>query len=167
MTPILAATSKVSAAVAGTAEIPDDELEYVTLQIDDQLFGLPIKDVHEVFSAVQITTVPLAPAAVRGLLNLRGRVVTAMCLRTLLGMAEGTSRSERMAIGVEIGGEPFALLVDKIGDVLRLPVETLEANPIHMNIDWQGMSRGVHRLEGRILVVLDLAQTIGSERLAA
>ena len=162
MTPDLARAS-----TATSAEIMDNELEYVTLQIDDQMFGLPIKDVHEVFSAAQITPVPLAPAAVRGLLNLRGRVVTAMCLRTLLGMPEATTQNERMAIGVEIGGEPFALLVDRIGDVLRLPVATLEANPIHMNVEWHGMSRGVHRLEGRILVVLDLSQTIGRENLAA
>ncbi len=166
MTPDPARASKTMTATM-TAEIPDGELEYVTLQIDDQIFGLPIKDVHEVFSAVQVTPVPLAPASVRGLLNLRGRVVTAMCLRTLLGMPETSAHSERMAIGIEIGGEPFALLVDRIGDVLRLPVTTLEANPIHMNIGWQGMSRGVHRLEGRILVVLDLAHTIGSENLAA
>jgi purine-binding chemotaxis protein CheW len=166
MTPDLTRASKTATATT-TAEILDDELEYVTLQIDDQMFGLLIKDVHEVFSAVQVTRVPLAPAAVRGLLNLRGRVVTAMCLRTLLRMPEATSQSERMAIGVEIGGEPFALLVDRIGDVLRLPVSTLEANPIHMNVDWQGMSRGVHRLDGRILVVLDLAHTIGSEKFAA
>ena len=155
-------------ATAGTfADISDTELEYVTLQIDEQLFGLPIQDVHEVFSAIQITPVPLAPDAVRGLLNLRGRVVTAMCLRTLLGMPEAVAQGEHMAIGVDIGGEPFALLVDRIGDVLRLSAATLEANPIHMNADWQTMSRGVHRLEDRILVVLDLAQTIGSESLAA
>ncbi len=165
MTPDLAQSSRAPGSAA--AGLSDDELEYVTLQINEQLFGLPIQDVHEVFSAIQITPVPLAPAAIRGLLNLRGKVVTAICLGTLLEMPATSALRERMAIGVDIGGEPFALLVDRIGDVMRLPAATLEANPIHMNTDWQTMSRGVHRLEDHILVILDLAQTIGSESLAA
>ncbi len=165
MNPDKALASRTAAGPA--AEMLDDELEYVTLQIDDQLFGLPIKDVHEVFSASQITPVPLAPAAVMGLLNLRGRVVTAMCLRRVLGIPATEATTERMAIGVDVGGEPFALLVDRIGDVLRLPAATLEGNPIHMDTSWQALSRGVHRLEDRILVVLDLVQTIGHERRAA
>jgi purine-binding chemotaxis protein CheW len=151
------------------AQAMANSVEYVTFGLGEQLFGLPIRDVNEVFSAAQITRVPLAPSAIRGLLNLRGRVVTAICLKTLLGVrATGaTGGDDAMAIGIEHGGEQFALLVDRIGDVMRLPTDGLEPNPIHMSADWQGVSRGVHRLEGRILVVLDLATLINSERLAA
>ncbi len=144
-----------------------DVIEYVTFWIGEQLFGLPIRQINEVFAANQITTVPLAPVAVRGLLNLRGRVVTALCLRAVLSMPGHEQRQERMAIGVEIDGEPFALLVDRIGDVMRLSAETLEANPIHMTGNWQTLSRGLHRLEGTILVVLDLDKIISSRSLAA
>jgi purine-binding chemotaxis protein CheW len=72
-----------------------------------------------------------------------------------------------MAIGVEIGGEPFALLVDRIGDVVRLPPATREPNPIHLNADWQNLSKGVHRLETSLMVILDPDCIIGSETLAA
>jgi purine-binding chemotaxis protein CheW len=143
------------------------EIEYVTLNIADQLFGLPITEVHEVFTAHQITRVPLAPHAVRGLLNLRGRVVTAVCLRTVLDLPDLEGVHEPMAIGVESDDESFALLVDRIGDVMRLPVTSLEPNPIHMNDEWQVLSRGVHRLDGSILVILDLAKIIASERICA
>jgi purine-binding chemotaxis protein CheW len=143
------------------------DLEYVTLTIRDQTFGLPIADVHEVFAAHQITAVPLAPPAIKGLLNLRGRVVTALCLRTLLGRADEGAASERMAIGVEMEGEPFALLVDRVGDVLRLPMATLEPNPIHIDENWQNLACGVHRLETSILVVLDLEKIIASRSLAS
>lgn len=142
------------------------ELEYVTLMIGEQQFGLPISEVHEVFAAHQITPVPLAPVAIKGLLNLRGRVVTAVCLRTVLGIVGDAARTDSMAIGIESDGEPFALLVDRIGDVMRLSTTTLEPNPIHMNAAWQNLSCGVHRLETSILVVLDLEKVIGSPGLA-
>ncbi len=151
------------------AQAMANSFEYVTFSLGDQLFGLPIQDVNEVFSAVQITRVPLAPAAIRGLLNLRGRVVTAICLRTLLGVraAASSTRDDAMAIGIDHGSDHFALLVDRIGDVIRLPIDGLDPNPIHMSADWQAMSRGVHRLDGQILVVLDLASLISNQNLAA
>ncbi len=141
--------------------------EYITLTIADQLFGLPIGEVHEVFSVQRITRVPLAARPIKGLVNLRGRVVTAICLRAVLNLPDGKECAERMAIGVESRGEPFALLVDRIGDVVRLPPATLEPNPIHLNPDWQNLSKGVHRLETSLLVVLDPECIVGSEMLAA
>ena len=141
--------------------------EYITLTIADQLFGLPIGEVHEVFSVQRITRVPLAARPIKGLVNLRGRVVTAICLRAVLNLPDGKECAERMAIGVESRGEPFALLVVRIGDVVRLPPATLEPNPIHLNPDWQNLSQGVHRLETSLLVVLDPECIVGSEMLAA
>lgn len=152
---------------AALAASGSGDIEYVTLHIASQLFGLAIDEVHEVFAANQITPVPLAPPAIKGMLNLRGRVVTAICLRTILGLPATAEQTERMAIGVDIGGESFALLVDRIGDVMRLSSATHEANPIHLEAGWQGLSRGVHRLETTILVVLDLERIIGSHHLAA
>ena len=142
-------------------------LEYITLTIADQLFGLPIGEVHEVFSVQRITRVPLAARPIKGLVNLRGRVVTAICLRAVLNLPDGNECAERMAIGVEIGGEPFALLVDRIGDVVRLPPATREPNPIHLNADWQNLSKGVHRLETSLLVILNPDRIVGSETLAS
>lgn len=155
------ASRTADAVVAGSAH------EYITLTMADQLFGLPIGDVHEVFSVNRITRVPLTAKPIKGLLNLRGRVVTAICLRAVLGLPDASEHTERMAIGVEIDGEPFALLVDRIGDVVRLPPATFEANPIHLNAEWQNLSKGVHRLETSLLVILDPERIVGSESLAA
>jgi purine-binding chemotaxis protein CheW len=142
-------------------------MECVTFHLGAQLFGLPIQRVHEVFTANQITRVPMAPAAIKGLLNLRGRVVTALCLRTLLRITDSEQPAESMAIGIESEGEQFALLVDRIGDVMAIPAGALDPNPIHMSPAWQALSRGVHRLESSILVVLDLDCLIASDMLAA
>lgn len=145
----------------------DADAEFVTMHVGGQQFGLDIGDVHEVFSTSQITHVPLAPPGITGLLNLRGRIVTAICLRTLLGIAGNPVQKDRMAIGVEVDGEPYALLVDSIGDVLRFPKAALEPNPIHLGAAWQAIACGVYRLESGIVVILGLHQTIGNNKLAA
>jgi purine-binding chemotaxis protein CheW len=129
--------------------------DYVAVAVAGQLFGLPIDRVHEVFLASAVTSVPLAPREVLGLLNLRGRVITAVCLRRRLGLADPESPSG-IAVGVEHGGESYALFVDEIGDVLGLAPDTREPNPVHMDPQWIQLSLGVHRLAGRLLVILDV-----------
>ncbi len=153
--------------LASTSAENGGEVAYVAMKVGGQTFGLPINDVHEVFSVNRITPVPLAPSMVTGLINLRGRVVTAICLRTLLCMDETPGRRERMAVGVESGGEPFALLVDGIGDVMRLPASTLEPCPVHIGAAWRAVSQGVHRLDTGIIVILDLKRTLGTMQRAA
>jgi purine-binding chemotaxis protein CheW len=134
---------------------PDTPDEYVTVMAADQIFGLPIDRVHEVFVASALTPVPLAPREVAGLLNLRGRVVTAICLRRRLGLPDAES-SREMAVGLEWGGESYGLLVDQVGEVMKLAAGTREPNPVHMDSAWARLSRGVHRLDGQLLIALDV-----------
>jgi purine-binding chemotaxis protein CheW len=138
------------------------EGEYVTVMVDRQMFGLPIDRVHDVFIASAVTRVPLAPREIVGLLNLRGRVVTAMCLRRRLGLPESESGRE-MAVGLEHHGESYGLLVDQVGEVMKLSSETLEPNPVHMDMRWGCLSRGVHRLDGELLISLDVDAVIALE----
>ena len=138
------------------------EGEYVTVMVAKQMFGLPIDRVHDVFIASALTGVPLAPREIVGLLNLRGRVVTAMCLRRRLGLPEAENGRE-MAVGLEHHGESYGLLVDLVGEVMKLSCETLEPNPVHMDPRWVRLSRGVHRLEGELLIILDVDAVLALE----
>ena len=160
-------TTIVDITFAEQSVVDTDQITYVTFHLDQQLFGFRIADVQEVFTAQQMTRVPLVSSAVKGLLNLRGRIVTALCLRTVLGMAAAAGNDGQMAIGVETAGETFALLVDRIGEVMKLPVSSLEVAPIHLDADWQGLTRGIHRLETSLLVTLHIDRIIGSHQLAA
>ncbi len=137
--------------------------DFVTVHVDGVLFGLAIERVHDVFVPSGVTPVPLAPPEIVGLLNLRGRVVTALCLRRRLGMPPAAGRDEAagpndrgMAIGLEQGGETFALIVDGVGEVLKLGADTRENAPINLDSRWRGLTVCVHRLEGRLLVILDV-----------
>ena len=78
--------------------------DFVTVFVGETMFGLAIDRVHDVFIPAGVTPVPLAPPEIVGLLNLRGRVVTALCLRRRLSMAPRTGDGAQMAIGLEHGG---------------------------------------------------------------
>lgn len=146
----------------------DDHAEYVTVLVGGQLFGLPIEQVHDVFMPSAITPVPLAEPDIVGLLNLRGRVVTAVSLRQRLGL-ETRLRGQEMAIGIELDGESFGLIVDGVSEVIALRRDTLDPPPVHLDARWAQLARGVHRLPEGLLVVLDLNSVLdgGPETLAA
>ena len=147
-------------ASAGTAAGFGDSLDYVTVTIGEQILGLPIGRVHDVFIANSLTPVPRAPAEIVGLLNLRGRIVTAICLRKRLGrkvtLPQGDASPEYVAVGIDHGGESYALIVDAVGEVMRLDRSTLESVPVHLDPNWAALAAGVHRLDERLLVVLDV-----------
>jgi purine-binding chemotaxis protein CheW len=130
--------------------------EYVTTMIGGQLFGLPIARVQDVFMPERMTRVPLAAAEVAGVLNLRGRIVTAIDMRTRLGLEKRKDDRPSMAVGVDLRGESYGLLIDSIGEVLKLPDDGCEENPVNLDPRMAKISSGVHRLDGHLMVVLDV-----------
>jgi len=138
--------------------------EFVTFTTAGQLFGLPIGRVQDVFKPSRITRVPLAGSEIAGVLNLRGRIVTAIHLSNRLDLdsnaQEDSQKRPPMAIGIECGAESFGLLVDAVGEVLKLPESELEANPINLDRKLARVSDGVFRLDGQLLVVLDVDRVL-------
>ncbi|MEM8985480.1 MAG: chemotaxis protein CheW [Pseudomonadota bacterium] len=130
--------------------------EYVTLTIGGQLFGVPVTSVHDVFSPDAITGVPLSSPEIAGVLNLRGRIVTAIDARVKLGLSKRESNEHSMAVGIELDGEAYGVIIDSVGEVLRLGLDEYEPNPINLDERWQAISAGVYRLENELLVVLDV-----------
>jgi purine-binding chemotaxis protein CheW len=143
--------------------------EYVTVLIGEQLFGLPISRVQDVFMPDRLTRVPLASPEIAGVLNLRGRIVTAIDMRRRLGLPPRQDGRPPMAVGIELKGESYGLLIDTVGEVLKLADGTREPNPVNLDQHLARVSAGVHRLEGQLLVVLDVDRVLemGSESLAA
>jgi purine-binding chemotaxis protein CheW len=134
--------------------------EFVTMTIAGQMFGLPIARVQDVFKPARITRVPLASAEIAGVLNLRGRIVTIVDMRGRLDLPARGDGPEPMAVGIEAKGESFGLLVDAVGEVLSLPTTAREANPINLDRKLAAVAAGVYRLEGRLLVVLDIDRVL-------
>ena len=130
--------------------------EYVTVTIGDHMFGLPISRVQDVFVPDRLTRVPLAPAEVAGILNLRGRVVTAIDMRSRLDFGAHEPGRPVMAIGIEFKGESYGLLVDAVGEVMPLAVSERQAKPSNLDPRLARVAAGVYRLEGQLLVELDV-----------
>jgi purine-binding chemotaxis protein CheW len=104
--------------------------------------------------------VPLARREVAGLLNLRGRIVTAIDLRQRLGLPPRADAGSAVAVGIEERGELYGLIVDRVGGVLRLARSTYEPNPINLERRWTRVCAGVHRLDHDLMVVLDVDKVL-------
>lgn len=143
--------------------------EYVTAMIGGQLFGMPISRVQDVFMPERLTRVPLASEDVAGVLNLRGRIVTAIDMRARLGLPKNDEGRTPMAVGVDRRGESYGLLIDSIGEVLKLADDSREMNPVNLDPRMAKVAGGVHRLEGQLMVVLDVDRVleIGPDLIAA
>ena len=143
--------------------------EYVTAMIGGQLFGLPIMRVQDVFIPERLPRVPLAPPEIAGILNLRGSIVTLIDMRRRFGLGERNDDDAAMAIGVESRGESYGLLIDSVGEVLKLDDAEREPNPVNLDQRLARVSAGIHRLDGQLLMVVDVDRVldIGTKELAA
>lgn len=143
---------------AAGAEPHDQEL--VTITIGGQWFGIPVRTVQDVLGPQRITAIPTAPPEVAGALNLRGRIVTAVDVRRRLRLPDRKADGSSMSIVVDYGGELYSLIVDTVGEVLSLPAATLEKNPSTLDPVWNEISSGVFRLQGKLLLVLNVARLL-------
>ena len=134
--------------------------EFVTAVIGGQLFGLPISRVQDVFMPERVTRVPLSSAEIAGVLNLRGRIVTVIDMRARLGLARADDGKPPMAVGVDLRGESYGLLIDQIGEVLRLQEASREENPVNLDPRMAKFAGGVHRLDGQLMVILDVDRVL-------
>ena len=140
----------------------DESCNFVTMTVGDQLFGIPVLEVHDVFMPTKLAHVPMAAPEVAGVLNLRGRIVTAIDLRRRLGYPPRDDGHPMMAVVIENHGEPYSLLVDSVGEVLSLAEASFERNPVNLAPRWREVSDGVYRLKDHLMVVLHLNKIIGS-----
>lgn len=137
--------------------------EFVTLHLMDQVFGVEVAAVHDVFAPRGLTPVPMAPPEIAGVLNIRGRIVTALDARARLGLPprDEARAQTAMAVGVERSGEVYGLIIDRVGEVIRFSDDRREPNPINLDPRWLDVADGVYRLERGLLIVLNLDRILG------
>lgn len=134
--------------------------EFVTVTVDGQMFGIPVLSVQDVLGPQKITKIPLSPPEIAGVLNLRGRIVTAIDLRRRLRLAGRPEGERGMSVVVEHKGEPYSLIVDSVGEVMALPESAYERNPPTLSARWREISGGIYRLDGKLLVVLEVDKAL-------
>lgn len=157
----------VSLNPSGFAEDHPAANSFVTMTVAGQLFGIPVLFVQDVLGPQRLTRIPLAPPEVAGSLNLRGRIVTAIDVRTRLGLPPRTDDSRGMSVVVDFQGELYSLQIDQVGEVLSLSPDGFESNPPTLDPRWRDISRGIYRLKEQLLVVIDVTQLLNLSRARA
>ena len=136
------------------------EQEHVTFRIGTQWLGMPVLMVQEVFQGQRIARVPLAPTEVFGFLNVRGQIVTAVDLRTRLGLPTREAGEAFMNVVVRDQGELFSLLVDEVGDVHVVVAGQLEPPSSTLDERWQQVCESVVRRDKGLLVVVKVRELL-------
>jgi len=136
---------------------------YCTFYLDQLYLGVPVLSVQEVIRAQQMTTVPLAPPTIRGLMNLRGQIVTAIDLREQLGLAPYPDDATPMNVVVRTEDAPVSLSVDRIGDVLEIDGQASEVPPDALAPKLREVVDGVFKLQGQLLLTVDIEKMLAPE----
>lgn len=129
---------------------------YVTMRVEQQLFGIPVKNVRDVLRQQKVTSIPLSAPEVAGSLNLRGRIVTVINLRRRLRLTEKENDDKSMFVVVEYRGELFSLMVDSVGEVMTVPGHSIEKSPANLGGAWKEVTTGIYKLSGELLVIIDV-----------
>lgn len=129
--------------------------QFVTFRVDNLFFGVSVKEVQEIIRYQEMTSVPLSPTFVSGLVNLRGQIITVVDMRSLLNLESHNSLIQQMIIVLLIEGEKICILVDKIGDVVDVTPQTFEETPTTFSNNLLGVVNGVHKLRGDVMLILN------------
>jgi purine-binding chemotaxis protein CheW len=134
--------------------------QYCTFLLDGRYFGVEVQQVQEVIRYQEMTRVPLASPVISGLINLRGRIVTAIDLRRRLGLADRPADQQPMNVIVRASEEAISLLVDEIGDVIEVPADKFEKPPETISAFARTLIKGAYKLEDRLMLVLDTQEAV-------
>ena len=129
--------------------------QFSTFVVDGLLFGVEVEKVQEVIRYQAMTRVPLAPFVVKGLINLRGQIVTAVDLRSRLGLPARPAADLPMNVVIRHDEGAVSLLVDEIGDVLEVEEGAFELPPGTLAGEIRELVRGVYKLKEALLIALD------------
>jgi purine-binding chemotaxis protein CheW len=129
--------------------------QYCTFYLGEQCYGLDVLAVQEIVRSQALTRVPLAHPFVRGLMNLRGQIVTAIDLRRRLDLPLSNSERESVNVVLQTDDGSVALLVDEVGEVLEVAEEQFERPPETLAGPSRPLIQGAYKLPDRLLVILD------------
>jgi len=147
-------------AAAPARPAPGGELHLVTFALDREEYGIPVARVREVIRVAEITRVPQAPAHVRGVINLRGRILPVVELRSRLGLEPAAPTPRSRIVVVEVSDRVLGLLVDAVLQVAKVPHECVAPPPDEVLSADCDYLNGVARWNGRLIILLELDKAL-------
>lgn len=137
-----------------------DVLQVCTFLLGGRTFALPVSEIQEVVRQLDATAVPLAPGAVRGLVNLRGQIATELDLRRRLEMPEREQGAPEVNVVVQGADGLVCLVVDDVGDVLDVPLAAVDRPPESLRPAVREVVRGICKLQDELVLLLDTARAV-------
>jgi len=155
----MSAISKIENAKILKTGVANTE-QFLSIRVSDQLFGIPVIKIVDVVKPVNLTPIPLAKPEIFGLMNLRGRIVTAIDLRSRLNLESEIEPRKKMFVVVENEGEIFSLIVDEVGEAIDLNLINFDKAPENLPFYIRELTRGIFKLEKELMLVLDIKSLV-------
>jgi len=147
----------------GSSELKDQNetiFHLVTFQLGKEEYGIEISSVQEIIRATDITPVPGAPSHVRGVINLRGKIIPVVDLRTRFALPQTETSDAQRIVVVELREKRIGMLVDSVSQVIKIPSGVVEEMPEEATGVDENFIKGVGKLEGRLVIILDLNRSL-------
>lgn len=142
------------------AQALDAEEQLVVFELANEVYGVAISRVQEIIRMTTITRLPRAPEFVEGVINLRGKVIPVVDLKKRFGLQEGERTKASRIVVVDVGDHTIGMVVDAVSEVLRVPSGAVEPpSPVVTTIE-SDYIRGIAKLEGRLIILLDLDKVL-------
>jgi purine-binding chemotaxis protein CheW len=160
-TEVTASSSSASPAVVTTDRLAG---KYLTFQLGREEFGIRVLQVREIMGLQEITAVPQMPPYVRGVINLRGKVIPVICLRAKFGLGSGETSARTCIIVVQVKGHsgpiPMGLIVDGVSEVLSISAGDIEHTPDFGSASSRPYLLGMAKIRDKVKILLDIDQVI-------
>lgn len=146
----------------GREAVPEGELHLVTFHLDAEEYGVDIGRVQEIIRIGHITGVPNAPEFIRGVINLRGKIIPVIDLRKRMALPETPVTKLSRIMVVEAGPKVLGLLVDRVSQVIRVPMAAVDAAPDEFE-ESRGFVRGIGKIESRLIMIMELDRVLAKD----
>ncbi|MDH5477046.1 MAG: chemotaxis protein CheW [Nitrospinota bacterium] len=141
------------------------EGKYLTFTLGDEEYGLEILKVREIIGLMEITSVPQTPEFIKGVINLRGKVIPVIDLRLKFGMEEAVATEETCIIVVDIVEMLMGILVDTVSEVVDVPASNIEPPPAFGNNISTEFILGMGKLHNKVKILLDIAKVLSQKEM--
>lgn len=139
--------------------------QYLTFQLQSEIFGIPIQDVREINQHGEVTPVPHAPEGVKGVMNLRGKIIPVVGLRIKFGMPEQGLTKESCIIVIDSVAGQVGLVVDSVKEVIDLSANQIEASPHLTSSHQASLVRGVGKVEKQVVLLIEVKTAFVQDKL--
>jgi purine-binding chemotaxis protein CheW len=136
------------------------ELHIIGFRVGRETFGVPIRLVHEIVRVPEITSVPDSPGYVEGVINLRGKIVSVVDLRKRFGEREIIANKKNRILVTEVEGKMVGLIVDAASEVIKIPESEVDLPPSVFEEGELNYVTGVGKLNGRLVIMIDLSKIL-------